>query len=189
MPNKTVAPNGIYQIEGTFTEENNLPYNPAVDYSIVGNTDTRTSISNTGILKLGGSEAGPTITVTGEWRNDDGTTDNATLSLDVDPQGEPYWPNPPVTATVWITQQGGTITDSVKATVAAFVHCTLSDGSTPTVTGTVAGSDNTTWVDQATDDKVGKFVPDALAVGSDLTVTVTPAGFEPQVFTLTVVEP
>lgn len=88
----TVSPNGVYEFICDFTADPEDAGDPAINWRVEGCTDTRTSISNAGVLKLGPAEAGP-LTIVAAWRDDDGTDNEDTLEVSVDPEGKPYWPN------------------------------------------------------------------------------------------------
>lgn len=88
----TVSPNGAYEFICDLTGDPVGVGDPAIDWVVEGRTDTRTSISNEGVLKVGPAEAG-LLTVVAKWRDDDGKDNEDSLELQVVPVGKPYWPN------------------------------------------------------------------------------------------------
>lgn len=87
MAGFTVSPNGVYKLKCVATDSDGNETSPAVsDWVLSGNTDTRSSVDNEGVLKIGPAEAGSlTVSVTGGGKT-------GTLAATVNPHGAPYWP-------------------------------------------------------------------------------------------------
>lgn len=102
MSDLTAAPNGVYKLKCVAVDGDGEEIEPRLsDWVLSGNTDSRTSIDNDGVLKIGPAEAG-TLTVTVE-----GSGESGAFEVAVDPAGAPYWPAgggdapvPPTPATV-----------------------------------------------------------------------------------------
>lgn len=88
----TVSPNGVYLLEAVVESGGKTVVPDYVDWSLSGATDSRTSVSNTGVLKIGPAEAGTGGKIT--VKADAGGEPDA-VELTVDPQGVPYWPGEP----------------------------------------------------------------------------------------------
>jgi len=153
MSDLEFSPNSVHQLEVVLTPTPMDAGDPAIDWEVTGNTDTRTSVSNTGVIKLGPAETGP-LTVTATWVNDAGDTDSLTVGVTVDPAGEAYWPQPSdgssggggddtPTLTLKLTDSEGREVSTVAAGSTAYVTVVGVASAAEVagyITGTVAGS-------------------------------------------------